>query len=64
MQLLTALARDAKHLLEQSYLRTLPKDQAQSLINYLKLIKEIEKEKLKEQQDISTEELEKIAKNG
>ena len=42
-QALTVLSRDIGYLMDDSYKRPLAKDESYSLVNYLKLIKELEK---------------------
>lgn len=59
-QLLNILARDVRHLLEKVRLQILNKDQAQSLVNYLKLTKELKKQKLQELENMSEDELKKL----
>ena len=48
-------------MLDESYKGKLDKNSSTSLVNYLKLVTEIKREEEKENEEISEEELERIA---
>lgn len=62
--LLSVLAREARQLVRLSSNGPLNRDQSTSLVNYIKLIKELKKDKAKELEEMPLEELEKIANSG
>lgn len=57
------LYREIRNLMVESASGLLSKDSSQSLISYVKLLKDIHKEDKHEAESLSIEELEKIAKN-
>lgn len=59
-QLKTAMARDIAHLMRASMDNNLSTYQAQTLVMYLKAVRDLELEELKDMENLSTEELEKI----
>lgn len=59
-QLLNVLAREAQALLIHSHTEPLTKDQSQSLLGYIKLLKDLEKSPLNPD-NMTIEALEKIA---
>lgn len=63
-RLLSCLERDSIHLLRQVRSQKLSRDEAQSLVNYLKFLKEYNKIQDAQAAELSTEELEKAAGEG
>lgn len=62
-RLLNVLERDIRKLLEKSQYEQLNKDEAQQVCNYLKMIREMEKDEDKNLGNLSDAELEKLAAN-
>lgn len=60
-KLMNILDREVNNLLKLSGVTSLEKDDANNLINYLKLIKNLKKESYIEEETLTDEELEKIA---
>lgn len=61
-RLLTILSRDISQLMVKSKKSSLGKDESQSLVAYLKLVRSLKKEELDELEEMSAEELEKVVK--
>jgi len=61
-RLLNVLSRDVVHLLEASYKGKLDRDDQQALTNYLKLMKDLQKQEEDALENMSDEELAKLAK--
>ena len=55
-----AIARDVDHLLRTALERNLSRDQANALVNYAKLIKELKKSEAADTETMTTAELEKL----
>lgn len=58
------LSREAVHLLKISHKSKLDRDGANALSSYLKLLKDLRKAELEDLDNLSDEELEKLANNG
>lgn len=60
-KLMNVLDREVNSLLKLSATTGLEKDDANNLVNYLKLVKNLQKESYLEEENLTDEELEKIA---
>lgn len=63
-QFLTVLKREASRLLDISYTEKLSADASKTLVNYIKLLGELKELELKDLENLTDEELEKLTKKG
>ena len=60
-RLFNVLSRESLHLLDESYKGKLDRDDSVALSNYLKLMRDLKAQEENEMENISDEELEKLA---
>lgn len=63
-QFLIVLKREATRLMDQSFEDKLSDESSKTLVNYLKLMKDLKEMEAKELENLTDEELEKLAHKG
>lgn len=60
----TVLKREANRLLDESYAEKLSEESSKTLVNYIKLLRDLKQDQIREFEGMTDEQLEEILKKG